>query len=125
MAGGSAGLFLASEVSDSELVRQRFGRVFAEVVTKEDLLPSVRMDLPFEVAAQVDFEVAHRITLPARTIELADDEATGGGGIYFITPVSSSDQHLVARRKRPRHPDPRPGSSHPAFPAAARPPRPA
>ena len=97
-----AGLFLASEVSNSSLVLARLRLEFAEVVSKEDLLPTVRADIPFEVMAQIDFEVAHGVTLPAETDDVATAQGglSHGAGIYFITSVSSSDQHIVARRKR-------------------------
>jgi hypothetical protein len=86
---GSLGMYLASEVSEMRMVRERFNKlgVFSAVATKEDVLASLRHDWPFEVCAQIDFEAAHMLTV-----------ATNGS--YFLTPVSSSDQHIVARRRR-------------------------
>jgi len=82
-------MYLASEMSEMRMVRERFNKVgvFSAVATKEDVLTSLRNEWPFEVCAQIDFEAAHMLTV-----------ATGGS--YFLTPVSSSDQHIVARRRR-------------------------
>ena len=83
---GVAGLYLVSERSSTGFVREGFRRHFQFVASKEDALERIRHEIPFEVAAQVDFEVGHALT--ART-----------GGIYFMTAVSSSDHFLATRRQ--------------------------
>lgn len=82
---GEAGLYLASEHSAAVLVRERFQQHFRFVASKENTSERIRELVPFEVCAQIDFEVAH--TLTAQT-----------GGVYFMTPASSSDHDLAARR---------------------------
>lgn len=71
------------------MIRERIERtkLFAAVATKEDLMPTILDHVPFEVCAQIDFEAAHLLTLSAASR-------------YFYTAVSSSDQFLVARRKK-------------------------
>ena len=53
---------------------------------KEDLLPRLRDELPFEVLGQIDFETG--------------DAISRSGGTYFGEATSSSDLPIYTRRTR-------------------------
>ena len=77
-------LYIISEVRSAEL-RAAAGRRFRHAVWKEDLLPRLRDELPFEVLGQIDF---------------ATGDAISRGGTYFGEATSSSDLPIYARRTR-------------------------
>ena len=57
-------------------------RRYAAVVRKEDALPTIAQDAPFDIMAQIDFEIGE---------QLAD--------VYYAMKGSSSDDYIVAKRK--------------------------
>jgi hypothetical protein len=78
---GAACIYIISELSPG-LTKRAFAPVFHRVARKEDVLPSIRHDIPFDVMAQIDFEIGNA---------LAD--------LYFAQRGSSSDDYIVTRRR--------------------------
>tara|TARA_B100000795_G_scaffold49293_1_gene32380 strand:+ start:3359 stop:4708 length:1350 start_codon:yes stop_codon:yes gene_type:complete len=78
-------LYIISEVRSAELGAAA-RRWFRHAVWKEDLLPRLRDELPFEVLGQIDFETG--------------DAISRSGGTYFGEATSSSDLPIYTRRTR-------------------------
>lgn len=78
---GPRWLYLISEARGSK--EELFGtEVFERIFTKEDIIPDARRHFPYEVMAQIDFEVGTAIS-----------------DIYLAQQGSSSDAYIVARRR--------------------------
>ena len=78
-------LYIISEVRGAELGAAA-RRWFRHAVWKEDLLPGLRDEVPFEVLGQIDFETG--------------DAISRSGGTYFGEATSSSDLPIYTRRTR-------------------------
>lgn len=74
-------LYLITDLSPDSQATAGIAPYYASVVRKEDAMPQIRHNYPFEAFAQIDFEVGYSI---------AD--------VYFADPHSSSDNFTATRR---------------------------
>ena len=61
------------------MTKAAFIPMYAAVVRKEDALPTIEHDVPFDIMAQIDFEIGE---------QLAE--------VYYAMKGSSSDDYIVA-----------------------------